>query len=316
MKEIGGFFELELARGKEFHNSISLNSGRNCLEYILKSRKYNKIYIPYFICDTILEPIKKVNIEYSFYNIDNDFSPVFDFHTLNVNECFLYVNYFGLNQDKVISLKSKIDNLIIDNTQAFFAQPLLDIDTFYSPRKFFGVPDGGYLYTNSKLEGKLDRDYSYNKMSHLLKRIDVGAQDSYTCFKDNSKKIRNNRILTMSNLTRDLLKSIDYENVKTVRRNNFKYLHSFLKDSNLLSINLKDSEIPMIYPFMSNNPNLRKDLIKNKIFIATYWPNVLEWVDSSSLESDFVEKISAIPIDQRYGMSDMDVIINLILKYN
>ena len=65
MKEIGGFFELELPQKKEYHSkAIRLNTGRNCLEYILKSNNYKKIYIPFYICNSILEPIRKLNIEY------------------------------------------------------------------------------------------------------------------------------------------------------------------------------------------------------------------------------------------------------------
>ena len=31
---------------------------------------------------------------------------------------------------------------------SLFEKPLKNIDTIYSPRKFFGVSDGGYLYMN------------------------------------------------------------------------------------------------------------------------------------------------------------------------
>ena len=55
-------------------------------------------------------------------------------------------------------------NLIIDNAQAFFAKPLLGIDTFYSPRKFVGVSDGGILATKKILEGVLK-----NEFTHALK---------------------------------------------------------------------------------------------------------------------------------------------------
>ncbi|MCT4599404.1 MAG: hypothetical protein N4A32_00700 [Marinifilaceae bacterium] len=315
MKEIGGFFELELNNGHEYHNSISLNSGRNCLEYILKVKKYKKIYIPYFICDVILEPILKLNIQYEFYYIDNSFYPKFDFDILKEEEVFLYVNYFGLNQNVVVHLHSIINNLIIDNTQAFYAKALKGVDSFYSPRKFFGVPDGGYLYTNTKLNEIILRDCSYNKMSHLLKRIDLGAQDSYRFFKENSNEIKNNSIKSMSKLTKALLKNISYEKIKNIRRNNYKYLHSFLGQHNLLDIALDEFDVPMVYPFMSKCKNLKEQLINNNIFVATYWPNVLEWVDSSSLEYHLVNDVIALPIDQRYNENDMNRMIKLIFKY-
>lgn len=40
---IGGYFELELPRFTEYHSeAIALNSGRFCLEYILRCRKYTE----------------------------------------------------------------------------------------------------------------------------------------------------------------------------------------------------------------------------------------------------------------------------------
>ena len=39
MKEIGGYFELELTKGIEYHSELlKLNSGRNAFKYILKTR--------------------------------------------------------------------------------------------------------------------------------------------------------------------------------------------------------------------------------------------------------------------------------------
>ncbi len=80
-KSIGGYFELELPNtvnnwDKDF---IELNSARNCLEYILLARKSTKIYLAYYTCDVLLEPIKKLNINYEFYDIDFNLEPIFDY---------------------------------------------------------------------------------------------------------------------------------------------------------------------------------------------------------------------------------------------
>ena len=56
MKEIGGYFELELNKNREYHkNALKLNSGRNALIFILMNLKPRKIYLPYYICDSVLE---------------------------------------------------------------------------------------------------------------------------------------------------------------------------------------------------------------------------------------------------------------------
>ena len=49
MKSIGGYFELELNNGKEFHSdTINLNTGCNAFEYILSTNGYLKVLLPYF----------------------------------------------------------------------------------------------------------------------------------------------------------------------------------------------------------------------------------------------------------------------------
>ena len=56
MKEIGGYFGLEQSTHNEYYSKLlALNTGRNALLYVLKARKIEKIYIPYYLCDTVSE---------------------------------------------------------------------------------------------------------------------------------------------------------------------------------------------------------------------------------------------------------------------
>jgi hypothetical protein len=73
MQPIGGYFGLEIPQGEEYHkHAIKLNTGRNCLEYILKARGYKKVYLPYYTCEVVLEPFKKLGVDYEFYHIGVD----------------------------------------------------------------------------------------------------------------------------------------------------------------------------------------------------------------------------------------------------
>ena len=153
MNAIGGYFGLELNRQSKYHaDSIYLNTGRNALEYLLISGQYKKIYLPYYTCGVLLEPLKKLDLPYEFYSIDKNFETTFDLSKVKANECFLYTNYFGIKDNFISKIKTRCNNLIVDNAQAFYAKPLNNVDTFYSCRKFFGVADGSYLYTNKNIE--------------------------------------------------------------------------------------------------------------------------------------------------------------------
>lgn len=313
VKAIGGYFELELRSEEHYHkNALRLNTDRNAFEYILKARNYKKVYIPYYTCEVMLQPLLKLDINYEFYHINKELEPV-NLPILKTNEAFLYTNYFGIKQNCVIRLAQYYGTqLIVDNAQAFFDFPVANIDTFYSTRKFFGVPDGAYLYTTCKLDLNLEQDKSYMRMQHLLKRIDEGAESAYDLFRQNDSALDNQPIKLMSKLTERLLANIDYQHSKEIRIKNYNIIHNILSPRNKLNLSLKEGEAPMIYPFYNNNSSLRKKLIDSKIFVAKYWSNVLQWCPKDSLEYDLAENMIPIPIDQRYNENDMQIIIKTI----
>ena len=317
MKEIGGYFSLELSELDEYHEqALRLNTGRSCLEYILCARGYKAIYIPYYTCDVVLEPILKRNIKPKFYHIDDRFEIVDDIE-LGENEGILYTNYWGLNDHNVITYARKYkEKLIVDNTQAFYSNPVKGVDSFYSCRKFFGVPDGAYLYSEIVLQQEFGRDVSYNRLAFLTKRIDISAEAGYEDFKENDRSLSNCSILRMSAFTQRMMCSIDYESVKNKRLQNFQYLHSQLRQINELNITIGFMSVPMVYPLLIQHGNeLRTFLINNKIFVAKYWPNVVSWVTEDTVEYGLTSQLVALPIDQRYGKKEMERIIQIVSSY-
>ena len=315
MEPIGGYFELELSKREHYHkDAIRLNSAKNCFEYILLARKYKKVYIPYYTCSVILRPLKKLGVEFEFYHINKLLEPI-ALPKLEKDEAFLYTNYFGLKQDYAKRLAVVLGNqLIVDNAQAFYAEPLEGIDTFYSPRKFFGVPDGAYLYIEKRLDQDCEQDVSFDRMSHLLKRIDLSAELGYHDFRKNDDSLGNQEIKWMSKLTESLLSGIDYEEAKQRRRENYALLDYALKDSNLIHFELNDETVPMVYPYLTNEPSLRKTLIGNRVFVATYWPNVVDWTISGMLEYELAKKLIPLPIDQRYGKDKMVYVLEIVKR--
>ena len=313
MSEIGGYFGLELKKGEEYHtDAIKLNTGRNAFEYILKANNYNKVYIPYFTCDALLQPITKLNIDYEFYSINEHLEPLFDFKKIKKKQAFLYTNYFGLKDKYVFALNKICKNLIIDNSQSFFSKPLNNVDTFYTARKFFGVSDGAYLYSKKYLSKELNIDNSLKRTEHLLRRIDNSAQDGYPYFLKSDESLNNLPILKMSNLTQRILESIDYKFVALKRKSNYNLLNKELKSLNLIHLSLDKNQVPMVYPFLTNSTKLGNKLTENNIYTAQYWPNVLKWVDKKSLEYKYSSQLIHLPIDQRCETSDLIKVIKII----
>lgn len=311
MKEIGGYFELELNSFKEYHqDAIKLNSGRSALLYILKVIKPEKIFIPYYICNSVLEPINKLKIEFEFYHINNKFEPILP-PNFRENDFILYVNYFGINDHITKRLVKKNRNIITDNSQAFFCPPYKS-PTFYSPRKFFGVADGGYLYIDKILEEDIPQAISFKNSIFLLKSMDLGTNAGYEEYKNVEDIFSHQPLEKMSKLTQKILSSIDYDRVKTVREDNFFYLHKHLNNLNELEIDTKFIQGPLKYPLLIKKNGIKQLLIKNKIYISTYWQEVFERVKKNTFEYELTKFLLPLPIDQRYNRNDMDTIIGKI----
>lgn len=206
-------------------------------------------------------------------------------------------------------------NIIIDNTQAFFSRPLPEIDTFYTCRKFFGVADGAYLYTNKEADFDIPQDYSSSRMLFLLDRLDKSAEEAFSDYHKSEDTLDHDEIKKMSKITQFIMSSICYKSVADRRISNYTYLHDNLGSSNTLSVDLERKNVPMVYPFLSEDINLRKKLIDNKVYVASYWPNVQSWCNAESLENTLSQLLLPLPIDQRYSIDEMNFIVSVLKEF-
>ncbi|HJV74821.1 MAG TPA: hypothetical protein VJ654_11410, partial [Noviherbaspirillum sp.] len=60
---------------------------------------------------------------------------------------------------------------------------------------------------------------------------------------------------------------------------------------------------------------LREYLIKKRIFVPTYWKDVLELVSPSDLETHLVQELIPLPCDQRYGEKEMNRVVATCLEF-
>lgn len=311
MEEIGGYFGLEQLPSNEYYKDlIAVNNARNGLVYLIKSRQIKKIYLPHFLCDSVRKVCERENVEYELYHITNDLLPNFN-KPLYSGEYLYVVNYYGLiNNTKLLELKKRFGNIIADNVHAFFQKPADGIDAVYSCRKFFGVPDGGYVHTDApRLE--LTEDKSKDRMKHLLGRFENKcASEYYADFKANDKSFGDVPLRAMSGITHNILGAIDYTSVKRKREENYATLAHLLGNEN--GIRLIAPEGPYAYPFYcANGMELKKRLAERKIYVPTLWPNVLEM--QCCVEKNLAENILPLPCDQRYDEENMKFIAKSVL---
>ena len=117
----------------------------------------------------------------------------------------------------------------------------------------------------------------------------------------------------MSKLTKHILGGIDYRKAIEIRNKNFLFIHNTLKTKNKIEIDTNNLKGPMVYPFFNEKASeLKQKFIDNNIFVATYWPNVLKWCKQKDFEYKLASRLIAIPIDQRYGLIEMENILKVI----
>ena len=312
MKAIGGFIELDRYERPMMHESaIALNCGRNALAYLIRSRGIKRICLPYFCCDSVLKVCDREGVDKRYYHINPDFRPVKEL-ALQEDEWLYLVNFYGqLSRDDVEQYKKQYKRVIVDQANGYFEKPLPETDTIYTCRKWFGVPDGAFLYTDSKLNEELPEDVSFDHMRFLLGRFELGPEEFYNEYTSNNRRFADEPVKYMSKLTENLLRAIDYEKARERRAENFAFLSERLGKYNKLSLR----PALFMYPlWVENGAEIRKNLQKNKIFVPTLWPSVFETASENDIEYQMAENILPLPVDQRYGIEEMAYLCDRVIE--
>lgn len=315
MKPLGGFFGLEQFgsyRNEFLHEeALALCSGRSCLSYILDELKPSHVYVPFYTCNALLSPLLSRGISYDFYPIDNLLNPLFD-KELQPNEYLIYINYFGLKSSIIDGLFAKYGvRLIVDNTQAFFERPIASCISFNSARKFFGVPDGAFLYGFNKGRCGLPENVDIS-FDHLINRNLGLLETAYKQFQEYEKRF-NCDIKRISSLSSNILHSIDYNQIADLRLTHFYIYEHELGPSNNLKIDYDTQSIPFCYPFFHHHPISRAFMHNSMIFIPTFWDDIFNRdCQGYMFEKIIARRLLPLPVDHRLTISDVKRVIETI----
>ena len=318
--EIGGYFEFSLSNLNQFPypEAIRYHSARSAFYSLLQHAQIKKIWMPKLICDSMLEPLSLLDIKIYFYDLQPDFYPMLP-HKLKDDEYLLYVNYFGLctlNQEKLLSVYSS-QQIIFDHSQAFFVPPFECFATIYSPRKFLPVAEGGLLISEQKIVPSYyprTVDEMAQQYQHGFIRRLSNASQAYGIFKNNENIFNDCLPKRMSEITKDILDSIDYSHFKEKRLENFKFLHHHLGSFNQLQVDLDQIKSPLTYPLLLKN-KISDLLIKDKIYTPTYWSDSMTRLKIHSFEYGLVSNTTHLICDQRYSLKEMQFQINKVQDY-
>jgi len=295
------------------------------LKYLKELRGIVRVLLPDYLCDTILVPIRKLELEYGFFPLNDklELDPV-SFSKINKKDAaVLLINYFGLQdlsgQVAFIRTIDKDAIIIEDDVQAYyeFKKPLGNVDFKYtSLRKTFAIPDGGIVKTNHLLPiiDKPNTFGQYKAAAAMMKSMKEGNFDD-SVFLDISKiggsKIDNELDCSMSLISERLYASIDEEGVKDRRQANARYLVERLSKKGIqLLLPLIEAKVPLFVPiYLENRDEVRKTMFQQEVFCPIHWP--LEGMPVKKGKEMAEHELSLI-VDQRYDVKDMEEIIKIL----
>ncbi|MDO4805319.1 MAG: hypothetical protein Q4A32_10925 [Lachnospiraceae bacterium] len=321
MKEIGGYLEFENFGGREYHpGCLKLNLGRCAAAWFLNQAGCRTLYYPWFICASVTDALTAAGIHLKRYRIRPDFRPEeADLPEALGDDEWIFINnaYGQLTNSELAAYKQRFTRILVDNTHAFFQKPADGAATLYSVRKFLGVTDGAYLYTDRDMDGPEETDMSHGRFAHILGRYEVDAGTFYQQMLANAHSYEGAAPAKMSPLTENILGGLDYDRIAERRMTNYLALREHLANYNELEMSghLRIPDIgPFVYPMLvSGGAALRKRLAAEKIFVPTYWSDLAEGAPSGSVERRYASDILALPCDQRYDEEDMRRVAQAVL---
>jgi hypothetical protein len=310
MTAIGGFFELELPRGgASYHpDAVAMSSGRGCLRRILEHLGPARVWAPFYVCDAVLPAIAHAGASVEFYAVDDALEPVLPAGQPSSRDVLMYVNYFGLKATAASSLAASLGNrAVIDDSQAFFQQGYAGSSSFNSARKFFGVPDGAYAYGDGLAAAPSTNPSAPIRYEHLVSRLLGDQERAFRQYRD-SEACVTDEPAAMSPFTTRVLSGVDYAAVGRARDQNFARLHETLGSKNRLQIDDGAVKGPFCYPLLLDRPVPWEALWRREVFAPRLWADV-EMREGGAVfawERRLASHLIPLPIDQRYGVEDMD----------
>jgi hypothetical protein len=342
---IGGEFELEslcfapsagldgLTRGLAGSWTISGRSAFMQILSHLKAKGIAHVHLPAYLCESLLQPVRALGMDYSFYRVDRQLAA----HPNPPPEsAVLLIHYFGWINPATKELRARSADgfyLIEDPSQALLsdwsAPKSVERLVLLSMRKLGPVPLGGWCNVESSAaEPSIEAQaIMWRSIAARLAKglylanaegeIDPATEEFYLSgfqaaesFLDGSVEI-----FSLPKIIKELLAGINWRKISERRRSNWQTLHDLLGGHvEAVHETLPCGVVPLGYVVRADSrDSLRASLAKRRIFCPVHWPMPAEIPQKSFAEAaENSRRFLTIPIDQRYGAEDMQHVANVI----
>jgi len=335
---IGGEFAIDLQVLKkpisyDLERKQVYSNGRialyNILLYLNKTKKAKQIFVPDYLCESVLKAISKAGYKYQFYNLGE---------TLNIDEnsfkaipkygdVVLVVNFFGLiNTHNEIQQIKSFNNvfILLDNVQAFYEldEHLYDVDfSFTSLRKAFGVPSGAIVKTTKhttfyesqkNMHGNFE---TFKLLGGISKNFGYVDDDLFLYFINKGEKLIDLEYQStgVSDLTFEMIRRLPYTSIMEKRKKNANYICEKLKELEIkLLLPYNKNKTPLFIPILiDNRDSIRQKMFDNNIFTPIHWPSI-EGERRMKKSLELYDKELSLIVDQRYTESDLDKMLYIL----
>lgn len=335
---IGGEFECDLPllsgeKKRWEQEGFFCSSGRaalfHILAYIRENLNRSFIYLPDYLCGSIIDTAYKSGFKVKFYPVSKGFLPEMDFLSRQplADGVILVINYFGcLELKKVVSDLKNLAGpayIITDNVQGYFSMESDDEAdfSFTSFRKMFPVPDGAWV--KSKYQGfaacteeNMFLPYKLaGSMLKALRRFNSIGDGHYLSFLEKGEMLIDENIQArMSDVTSHILAQLDLSGIASKRRRNAAYLIKGLQELGISPLCIASgAAVPLFVPVsLKDRDVVRKLLFEENIFCPVHWP-----CRDAALHRGYemAQSELSLIIDQRYGLEDMDRITHVLSRH-
>lgn len=333
-KIIGGVFGLSVQTGNgalpDLFNiqHLCMANARSAIRLLVDFISPRTIWIPAYICRAVTQAL--ADHEFRFYPVDPRLEVEDDAWLAEVKheDIVLVVDYFGFHHDPALSDRARNTGAIVveDACQAFLTTGIGEKADYLivSPRKFFGLPDGGVLCAAKNrplpstplISPPLDWQMGCMLCGSLRTAFDTGNADRswFPLFQrmEDSAPIGP---YSMSLLAKRLMtEGLNVASAAQARRTNYNLLLEKLGHVALYPT-LPDGVVPLCFPIiLPNRESVQKVLYAADIFPPVHWPLQGVVPDSYVTSHQISQRQLSLVCDQRYDREDMAKTADMVLS--
>lgn len=283
------------------------------------------VWLPAWLCRDMVQPPWADRVR--FYPVDPGFRPdLIGVETqARAGDLLLVLAAFGLPVDEATRafIASRPDlHVVEDRAQALDAGIGSGAGwTLYSPRKLFGVADGGLLVAGDN-EMTLPRPEAVTDAAALWRAPDLRAADP--AGHDNALWHAANQTkeaamaVTGEAMTADsfqLLATTPLSGLTEPRLRNWKALDERLRRWSALPSNLTAPPLGYVLNLEpGTRDRLRARLNAARVFAAVHWPELASPADRFPREHSWTRRLLTLPCDHRHGAAEMAAIADLVVE--